>query len=126
MRYSILAAFFVTVSFLGEAIASDFPVTVKSCNRDITFEQAPKRAVIHDQNMSQMAFALGLQEHIIGLTGITGWYKTSPEFDKQRGGIPELAPKYPNMENILGAVHFPHLMETVTICALLRELLIQE
>lgn len=84
-----------------DALASGFPVTVDSCGRSVTFEEAPKNAVIHDQNMSQMAFALGLQERISGLTGITGWYKTSPEFEADRGDIPELAPKYPTSENIL-------------------------
>lgn len=35
------------------------------------------------------------------MTGITGWYKTTPEFDKARGDLPELAPKYPTIENLL-------------------------
>ncbi len=83
------------------SVASDFPVTVKSCDRDVTFEKAPTAAVIHDQNMSQMAFALGLQKNLAGLTGITGWYKRSPEFVKEQGDIPELAPKAPTSENLL-------------------------
>lgn len=81
--------------------ASSFPVTVTSCDRSITFEQAPTRAIIHDQNMSQMAFALNLQDNIVGLTGITGWYKTSSSFDSQRQNIPELANKNPSLENII-------------------------
>jgi ABC-type Fe3+-hydroxamate transport system, periplasmic component len=83
------------------SLASNFPVTVESCGRSVTFDKAPQRAVIHDQNMSQMAFALQLQEKIVGLTGITGWYKTSQEFDKARGNIPELAAKNPTIENII-------------------------
>ncbi|PID44876.1 MAG: ABC transporter substrate-binding protein [Proteobacteria bacterium] len=90
---------FAALSF--NSVASDFPVTVKSCDRDVTFEQSPKAAVIHDQNMSQMVFALDLQDKIAGLTGISGWYKISPEFKKAQGNIPELAPKYPTVENIL-------------------------
>ena len=83
--------------------ASDFPVTVTSCDRQITFEQAPTRAIIHDQNMSQMAFSLNLQDKIIGLTGISGWYKTSAEFNRQRQNIPELASKNPSLENLISA-----------------------
>lgn len=79
------------------------PVTVDNCGTDLTFASVPERVVVHDINMSEMAFALGLQEKIVGLTGITGWYKTSPEFDEQRGDIPELAPKYPTMENLIAA-----------------------
>lgn len=85
------------------SFASSFPVTVSSCDRSITFDKAPSRAIIHDQNMSQMAFALNLQDKIVGLTGITGWYKTSATFDKQRQGIPELASKNPSLENIISA-----------------------
>jgi len=94
----------LSLSLLGlslSAHASNFPVTVSSCERSITFDKAPTRAIIHDQNMSQMAFALDLQDNIVGLTGITGWYKTSPLFDEQRQGIPELASKNPSLENII-------------------------
>ena len=34
---------------------------------------------------------------------ITGWYKTTPEFDAARGDLPELASKNPTVENILSA-----------------------
>ncbi|MET2827470.1 ABC transporter substrate-binding protein [Mesorhizobium shangrilense] len=78
-----------------------FPVTVDSCGKPLTFDAAPKRAVIHDLNMTEMAFALGLQPSIVGLTGITGWYKVGPEFTAEQGSIPELAPKYPTMENLV-------------------------
>ena len=83
--------------------AMGFPVTVESCGTPITFDAAPERMVVHDINMTDMAFALGLQDRMVGVTGITGWYKTSPEFDERRGDIPELAPKYPTMENLIAA-----------------------
>lgn len=89
--------------FISAANAADFPVTIDSCGTPVTFTQAPKRAVIHDLNMSEMAFALGLQDRIVGLTGITGWYKMTPEFKHQMGSIPELAPKYPSLETLLAA-----------------------
>ena len=78
-------------------------ITVDNCGAPLTFEKTPERLIVHDMNMTEMAFALGLQDKIVGLTGITGWYKTSPTFDEQRGEIPELAPKYPTMENLLAA-----------------------
>lgn len=78
-------------------------VTVDNCGTSLTFDKTPERLIVHDMNMTEMAFALGLQEKIVGLTGITGWYKTSPTFDQLRGEIPELAPKYPTMENLLSA-----------------------
>jgi len=33
------------------AEATHYPVTIKSCNRDVTFQEAPKHAVSHDINM---------------------------------------------------------------------------
>ncbi|UAB91232.1 ABC transporter substrate-binding protein (plasmid) [Ruegeria sp. SCSIO 43209] len=76
-------------------------VTVDNCGEPLVFDTAPERLVVHDMNMTDMAFALGLQDKIVGLTGITGWYKTSPDFDALRGDIPELAPKYPTVENLV-------------------------
>ncbi|CCJ91341.1 ABC transporter (iron.B12.siderophore.hemin), periplasmic substrate-binding component [Cronobacter turicensis 564] len=83
------------------AIAADFPVTVESCGQTLTFTQAPARAVINDINMAEMAFALDLQDRIVGLTGITGWYKLTPDFRQAMGTIPELAPKYPSLETLV-------------------------
>lgn len=88
---------------LAASSAFAFPVTVDSCGKPLTFDAAPKRAVINDINMSKMAFALGLQPEIVGITGVSGWYKLDDEFKKEQGSIPELAPKYPTMENILSA-----------------------
>lgn len=83
------------------AEASGFPVSVTSCGRTLTFDSAPKRAVVHDQNMNEIMFALGLQPHMAGVTGVSGWYKMTPEFVAAMGNLPELAPKYPTLENLL-------------------------
>ena len=89
-----LAALWATTAFA-------FPVTVDNCGQPLVFDAPPNRAVIHDLNMTEMAFALGLQPSIVGLTGITGWYKVGPEFTQEQGSIPELAPKYPTIENLV-------------------------
>ena len=83
--------------------AQTFPVTVDSCGEPLTFAAPPQRAVIHDLNMTEMALALHLNAQMVGVTGITGWYKTGPEFKAALGNIPELAPKNPTLENILSA-----------------------
>lgn len=88
---------------LAATSALAFPITVDSCGTPLTFDSPPKRAVIHDINMSKMAFALGLQPSMFGVSGISGWYKLDDAFKKQQGSIPELAPKYPTMENLLAA-----------------------
>lgn len=98
MKYLLSTAF----ALIGMAAAAH-EVTVDNCGEPLVFETKPERLVVHDMNMTDMAFALGLQDQIVGLTGITGWYKTSPDFDKLRGNIPELAPKYPTVENLVAA-----------------------
>jgi iron complex transport system substrate-binding protein len=80
-----------------------FPVTVDSCGDALTFNAPPRRAVVHDLNMTEMVLALGLREHLVGVTGISGWYKTGPEFKAALGKVPELAPKYPSLETLLAA-----------------------
>ncbi len=91
-------------AMLASVIASGaaaHEVTVDNCGEPLVFDTQPERLVVHDMNMTDMAFALGLQDKIVGLTGITGWYKTSADFDTLRGDIPELAPKYPTVENLV-------------------------
>lgn len=83
------------------ARAAMFPLTVESCGRPIAFEAAPHRAVIDDVNMAEMAFALGLQPDIAGLTGISGFYHVTAGFRAAQGAIPELAPRYPSLEQLL-------------------------
>jgi iron complex transport system substrate-binding protein len=89
-------------SLLGHA-ASAYPVTVENCGRILTFNHAPARAVVQDINMSQMMFALDAQPNMAGIMGVSGWYKTTPDFDAARGTIPELAPKYGSMETLISA-----------------------
>jgi len=87
---------------LATGVAAD-PITVDNCGAPLTLDGTPERIVVHDMNMTEMAFALGLQDKMVGVTGITGWYKTSETFDAERGDIPELAPKYPTIENLVSA-----------------------
>lgn len=99
MKKTILALALTVVSTPAFA----FPVTVDSCGKPLTFDAPPKRAVIQDLNMSEMAFALDLQSSMVGVTGITGWYKVDDAFKKQLGQIPELASKEPTVENLVAA-----------------------
>lgn len=85
------------------AQAQTFPVTVDSCGQPLTFKQPPRRAVIHDLNMTDMALALGLQSRMVGVTGITGWYKVGDDFKRRLGGVPELASKRPSLETLVAA-----------------------
>ncbi|WP_029412491.1 ABC transporter substrate-binding protein [Paracidovorax oryzae] len=81
-----------------------FPVTVSNCGKPLRIERPPRRLVVHDLNMTEMALALGLRPVLVGVTGITGWYKQTGEaLLRTLDGVPELAPKYPTMETLVAA-----------------------
>ena len=96
-----LAAWFAVWFAAWSVSAAAFPVTVQSCGEPLTFNAPPQRAVVHDLNMTEMVLALGLRDHLVGVTGISGWYKTGPEFKAALGKVPELASKQPSMETLL-------------------------
>ncbi|WP_415020939.1 ABC transporter substrate-binding protein [Aestuariivirga sp.] len=86
----------------AEPVLAD-QVTVRSCNRDVTFDDTPKRAISNDVNLTEMMLALKLNDRMVGYTGVSGW-KTLDE--KLREGVkqlPELSPDYPTKEVLLGA-----------------------
>ncbi|WP_445179943.1 ABC transporter substrate-binding protein [Pseudomonas sp. McL0111] len=85
------------------AEATKYPLTIQSCNREVTFKEAPKHAVSHDINMTQMMLALGLKSRMAGYSGVSGWKSVTPEMQSLLDGLPELAAKYPSVETLLNA-----------------------
>lgn len=85
------------------AQATHYPLTIQSCNREVTFQQAPKHAVSHDINMTQMMLALGLKPQMVGYSGVSGWKAVTPQMQSILDGLPELAAKYPSVETLLNA-----------------------
>ena len=78
-------------------------VTVKSCNRQVYFEEPPKAAISNDVNLTEMMLVLGLSDRMVGYTGISGWKTLDPEMRKDIKQLPELSAKYPTKEVILDA-----------------------
>lgn len=85
------------------AEATRYPLTITSCNREVTFKQAPTHALSHDINMTQMMLALGLKSRMVGYSGISGWKAVTPQMSALLDGLPELAAKYPSVETLLNA-----------------------
>ncbi|CAG9220264.1 Iron (III) ABC transporter, periplasmic-binding protein [Paraburkholderia tropica] len=85
------------------AHADHYPVTVRSCNRNVTFTHAPERAVSNDVNLTEMMLALGLRTRMAGYTGISGWKTADPALQAALLGLPELARRYPSLETLAAA-----------------------
>ncbi|QPH53308.1 ABC transporter substrate-binding protein [Pontivivens ytuae] len=77
--------------------------TVQSCNRTVTFEAPPERAVSNDVNLTEMMLVLGLADRMVGYTGISGWNKLDEEMRAGVEALPELSAQYPSKEVLIGA-----------------------
>lgn len=93
-----LAAFLLSAS-----AALAYPVTVKSCDRAVTFGAAPARAISNDVNLTEMMLVLGLRDRMVGYTGISGWKTLDEEMRAGVAELPELSAKYPTKEVLAGA-----------------------
>ncbi|MGZ0786592.1 ABC transporter substrate-binding protein [Pseudomonas saponiphila] len=106
LRYLLRRSLFLALS-LGTAqafaAATHYPLTINSCDRQVTFKQAPQHALSHDINMTQMMLALGLKPRMVGYSGVSGWKAVTPEMSSLLDGLPELAAKYPSVETLLNA-----------------------
>jgi iron complex transport system substrate-binding protein len=105
MKGYLLVFPLMTLLACGAAQSAEtrYPVTINSCNRTVTFDSPPQRAVSNDVNLTSMMVALGLQKSMVGYSGVTGWNKPTPELLTGLAGLPELASKYPSMETLLNA-----------------------
>ena len=95
-----ILSFFLIISFNSLALSK---VSVDSCNRTVTFDSPPQRAISNDVNLTEMMLVLGLSDKMVGYTGISGWKTLDEEMRLGAKQLPELSPKYPTKEVLVGA-----------------------
>jgi iron complex transport system substrate-binding protein len=88
------------LSLAGTAMAQ---TTVQSCDRTVTFEAPPQAAISNDVNLTEMMLVLGLADHMVGYTGISGWNKLDADMTIGVQELPELSSQYPSREVLIGA-----------------------
>ena len=88
-------------SIIGSSAFAE--TTVNSCNRTVSFDAPPKRAISNDVNLTEMMLVLGLADHMVGYTGISGWKTLDEKMRANVKQLPELSSKYPTKEVIVGA-----------------------
>jgi iron complex transport system substrate-binding protein len=92
----ILVLFVMVVIFSFRVFAADFPVTVvDDTGQEITVLEKPARIISLAPNMTELLFALGLNEEIVGVTSFANYPEEALEKEKI-GTIVE-----PNIEKIL-------------------------
>ena len=96
-----ILTFIAAASIIGGSAFAE--TSVQSCNRTVTFDSPPKRAISNDVNLTEMMLVLGLADHMVGYTGISGWKTLDEEMRANVKQLPELSSKYPTKEVIVGA-----------------------
>ena len=99
MRNAIIGA--VALSIIAGAAFAE--TTVQSCNRSVTFDKPPERAIANDVNLTEMMLVLGLADRMVGYTGISGWKTLDEDMRAGVEELPELSAKYPTKEVLVGA-----------------------
>lgn len=101
----LLPRFFALVTGLGlSALAcaspTHYPLTIENCGSTLTFTHAPARAVTIGQAGTEMLFALGLGDKLVGTSlwfnDVLGKYKG------QNDRIERLADNEPSFESVIG------------------------
>ena len=88
------------VCALAQATPTQYPLTVENCGSTLTFQHAPVRSVTIGQAGTEMLYAMGLSEKLVGTSlwfnDVLATYKT--ENDK----IERLADNEPSFEAVIG------------------------
>ncbi|WP_308582656.1 ABC transporter substrate-binding protein [uncultured Pseudomonas sp.] len=84
---------------LAQATSTHYPLTLENCGSTLTFQQAPARSVTIGQAATEMLYALGVGDTVVG-TSL--WFNNVlPSFKAQNDKIPRLADNEPSFEAVI-------------------------
>ncbi|MDF7679695.1 ABC transporter substrate-binding protein [Enterobacteriaceae bacterium ESL0689] len=93
-----VSALLLTSGF-ASAAKTQYPLTIKNCGRDITFQQAPQKVATVGQNSTEILYALGLADHI---AGTSLWFGPVPDaYQAVNKKVPLIAENIPSFEGIV-------------------------
>ncbi len=85
---------------LAHAAPTQYPLTIENCGSSLTFEHAPARTVTIGQAGTEMLYAMGLSDKVVGTSlwfnNVLAKYKT------QDDKIERLADNEPSFESVIG------------------------
>lgn len=101
-KFALSALTAVLLAFGGgpAAQATTYPLEVENCGFSLKFAQAPEKAVTIGQAGTEMLYALGLGDKVVG-TSL--WFnEVLPQFKDINAKVPRLADNAPSFEAIIG------------------------
>ena len=92
------ALFFAALSGHASA-ATTYPLTLENCGHKVTFERAPQRVVSVGQTQTEILYALGLGDRVVG-TAV--WFgPVAKQFEAVNASVKRLADNDPSFESVL-------------------------
>ncbi|WP_374382543.1 ABC transporter substrate-binding protein [Dongia sp.] len=104
MRLSVLLLTLVALAGTGLAAApaaakTQYPLTLQNCGETLVFEKAPTRTVSIGQSSTEILYALGLADKVVG-TAV--WFTpVLPQFESANANIKRLADNDPSFESVV-------------------------
>ncbi len=98
-RFFVAAVFSAVFVSAASAQPTTYPLTLENCGRTVTFDAAPQRDVTVGQAATEILYALGLDDRVVG-TSV--WFNAVlDEFETVNDGIERLADNAPSFESVV-------------------------
>ncbi|BES73612.1 ABC transporter substrate-binding protein [Marinobacter nanhaiticus D15-8W] len=86
-------------ALLVAAETTDYPLTIRNCGLDVSFDAAPDNTVTIGQSATEIIYSLGVGETV---SGTSVWFNpTLPEFKALNAGIERIADNDPSFEAVV-------------------------
>lgn len=90
----------LTLGAMAQAASTVYPLTVENCGSSLTFQHAPTRTVTIGQAGTEMLYAMGLSDKVVG-TSL--WFNNVlTKYKAQDDKIQRLADNEPSFESVIG------------------------
>jgi len=98
-RLLTTASILVVASGIAHADATKYPLTIQNCGQTVDFAAAPQRVATVGQSTTEMLYALGLADKVVG-TSV--WFnEVLPQFKDANAKVERLADNHPGFESVV-------------------------
>ena len=95
---AIVGTTVLLTSGFSNAAKTEYPLTIKNCGRDITFNQAPTRVATVGQNSTEILYSLGLADRVVGTSLWFGPVLDAYKAKQQMKKLPSLRKIFPALK----------------------------